>query len=74
MDATYKALDKLHAQRSFTIQHRLLHAKFLPTLLYGSETTAFGVNAKRCAVLFRHLRTMLGIRVSTNKSVILLEA
>ena len=69
MYATYKALDKLHALRSFTIPHYLLYAKFLSTLLYGSELTAFGVNIKRCAVLFRFVRTMLGIKVFTNKSV-----
>ena len=36
----YKAIDKLHALRSFTVQHRL-YAIFQPTLLYGSELTAF---------------------------------
>ena len=46
MYVTYKALDKLLALRSFTIQNRFLYAKFLPTLLYGSELTAFGVNTK----------------------------
>ena len=64
----------MHAVQSFTIQNRLLFAKFLLMLLYGSELTAFDVNIKRCAVLLRHLGTMLGIRVSTNKCVILQEA
>ena len=74
MYATYEALEKLHTLRSLTIQYRLFFAKFLPTVLLGSELTAFGVNIKQCAVLYHHLRTMLEIRLSTNKSVILLEA
>jgi hypothetical protein len=68
------ALRRIGAAFELSVQQRILYAKILPILLYGSEVTGFNNFDSRSKSLLSYVRSILNVRRSTRSSVVLAEA